>query len=153
MGTSSVIAIAVAAASLALHAEPLVWLIGPAGCLILIPALVTVCALPWWQYPTRRLPVSGEVLPVAHTESLPGKPAAEMSPRLREIELYEEARPDGTRRRRVVLRLTPPSRDSDSPDVPQEHQGAFTRHAGLRRTGGGPQSRPRHSKNFTQFLE
>lgn len=46
MNTSTIIAAAVTLASIALNLDWLLYWIGPAGCLILIPALVTVLALP-----------------------------------------------------------------------------------------------------------
>jgi len=46
VNTSTIIAAAVTLASLALNIEWLLYWIGPAGCLILLPALLTVLALP-----------------------------------------------------------------------------------------------------------
>jgi hypothetical protein len=46
LNTPTVVAAAVSAASLSLHVEPILYWIGPAGCIILIPALVVILALP-----------------------------------------------------------------------------------------------------------
>ena len=46
MNTSTVIAAAVTTASVALHIDTILYWIGPAGCVILIPALIIILALP-----------------------------------------------------------------------------------------------------------
>jgi hypothetical protein len=45
MSAQSVVCVAVVVASLALHVDGLVYWIGPAGCIILIPALIVVLSL------------------------------------------------------------------------------------------------------------
>jgi hypothetical protein len=46
VNTSTIIATAVTVASLALHIDLILYWIGPAGCIILVPALIIVLALP-----------------------------------------------------------------------------------------------------------
>jgi hypothetical protein len=53
MNPQSVICVAVVAASLALHVDVLVYWIGPAGCIILIPALILVLSLGLWDESAR----------------------------------------------------------------------------------------------------
>jgi hypothetical protein len=83
MNPQSVICVAVVAASLALHVDVLVYWIGPAGCIILIPALILVLSLGLWDESARFGRVhrgSGrvetpEALPVAWPVADPIEPA------------------------------------------------------------------------------
>jgi hypothetical protein len=65
MSTSTVVGLAVLVASIALHSDGLLYWIGPAGCIILIPAVIIVLALPLIQRDktAKKSRIEVEVLP------------------------------------------------------------------------------------------
>lgn len=101
--------LAIAAGSLALHSDTLVYWIGPAGCLILFPTLVIVLALPLlnlpWPAPVIR---DAEASPLLPDDTPPAAHPATTAilGTLREaaqIHLSEELSADGTRRQSLTI--------------------------------------------------
>jgi hypothetical protein len=100
--------IAIAAASLSLHSETLLHWIGPAGCIILVPAIVLVLGLPllWMEKPA---PVRSQSYEPVEFHP-PGGQSGSSSPLLSatlqtapKIKLTSEIAPDGTRKATVTI--------------------------------------------------
>ena len=99
--------VAIAAGSLALHSDNLIYWIGPAGCIILIPALVLVLALPLIQ---TGLPVFS-ARPSGHEAiNSPARPAllasallADALPTAAQIHISAEVTADGTQRQSITI--------------------------------------------------
>ena len=87
MNTSTVIAAAITIASIALHIDTIVYWIGPAGCIILIPALIIILALPLLgenscllkAKPKENLAALAEVPEVLTAAPLPSEPGSSLS--------------------------------------------------------------------------
>jgi hypothetical protein len=99
--------VAIAAGSLALHSDTLIYWIGPAGCIILIPALVLVLALPLLR--TGRPVASGwssgrEEIDSPARPALPGSAVlANALQTAAQIHISAEVTADGSHRQSITI--------------------------------------------------
>jgi hypothetical protein len=107
---STVAATAIAAAAIALHSEALVYWIGSAGCLILIPTVVVVLALPLLTMrESSPAPATEQI--IATAEAVPSAGEAELLPswtpallaRAARIDFVAETDAGGGRRHTVSI--------------------------------------------------
>lgn len=102
-----VIGIAIVAASLSLHSTTLLYLIGPAGCIILIPALVIVLALPFLEPDRKVAPEDDLPVLVQNEDEAPTIAGSTTVTGLMytaaQVQLSEELTADGTHRQSITI--------------------------------------------------
>jgi hypothetical protein len=104
---------ALLAVALALHSDTLLYLIGPAGCMILIPALVIAVSVAAMTGPRARRTIAPVEREPASPRPLPPAPMSSViAARIaysERLTLTETLAPDGTRQRSLTVEGWPPS--------------------------------------------